>query len=92
MNILNRKYILLLAAFFFAASAAFDPLAHDYLSDELSEQECHFCNNEVSNPVQLDVFFAEASLFGILEIENEEYFLSPSFNNFQSRAPPIYKA
>jgi len=92
MSLLDKKYIILFAAILFAVSAAFDPLTHDYDDGGLSELECHFCNNEASDPVQFNIYFAENFLFDFLVIEKEEYFLSQSFNNFQSRAPPIYKA
>lgn len=89
---LNRNYFVLLAALLFATSAAFDPLTHDFVGDESTELECHFCNNEVSDPVQSNLYFAETFLFDFLTVEQEEFFLHQSFNNFQSRAPPIYKA
>ena len=56
---LNRNYMVLLAAFLFATSAAFDPLTHDFIEGESSELECQFCNNEASDPVQLNIYFAE---------------------------------
>ena len=92
MSLSNIKYIILFAAILFATSATFDPLTHDYADGELSELECHFCNNEASDPVQFNIYFAETFLFDFLVIKKEEYLLSQSFNNFQSRAPPIYKA
>ena len=89
---LNRNYMVLLAALLFATSAAFDPLTHDFIEGASSELECQFCNIEVSDPVQLNIYFAENFLFDFLAIEKKEFFLHQSFNNFQSRAPPIYEA
>ena len=69
---LNRNYMVLLAALLFATSAAFDPLTHDFIEGASSELECQFCNIEVSDPVQLNIYFAENFLFDFLTIEKNE--------------------
>ena len=65
-----------------------EPLFHEFSEDEYFQVECKFCQNALSIPSESRADPVATFLSSTFSAEINEIFISFSFANFYSRAPP----
>ena len=88
MKSLNNKLLLSLAAFLFVTAVSSDPLIHDHLDSSNSTVECEYCENKTFDASEAKTQVDNTFISELTSCEVKNNFHSPSFQNFQSRAPP----
>ena len=89
MKIINKKFLLLLAAFLYAASLISEPLVHDLFEEGHAEESCLVCHfNDVSSFDDLNVFSLNTPISNdFVGIANNS-FQNTHSSFYSSRAPP----
>ena len=84
----DNKLFVFLAGFLFVTAISSDPLIHEHFDSSDSIVECEYCENKTfdTSDAKTQVNNAFISELTCCELKND--FFSPSFQNFQSRAPP----
>ena len=88
MKSLKNKLLLSLAAFLFVTAVSSDPLIHDHLDNSNSTVECEYCENKTFDVSEAKTLVDNTFISELTSCEVKNNFHSPSFQNFQSRAPP----
>ena len=88
MNNFNKKTFIILAGLLFASSITSDPLIHDHLDSSNSTVECEYCENKTFDASEAKTQVDNTFISVLTSCEVKKNFHSPSFQNFQSRAPP----
>ena len=88
MNNLSKKTFIFLAGFLFVSSITSDPLIHDHFEDNDSFVECQLCENKTFDLADTKTSINKAYAFQKNSEGINQDFVSPVFQNFQSRAPP----
>ena len=88
MKSLNNRLFIFLAAFLFVTSVSSDPLIHEHLDSNNSTVECEYCENKTFDASEAKTQVHNTFISELTSCEVKNDFFSPSFQNFQSRAPP----
>ena len=88
MKNFRKKTFIFLAGFLFVSSITSDPLIHDHFEDNDSFVECQLCENKTFDLADTEPSINKAYAFQKNSEEINQDFVSPVFQNFQSRAPP----
>ena len=89
MKIINRKFLLLLAAFLYAASLISEPLAHEHFEEDHAEESCLVCHfYDVSSFDDLNVFSLNTQFNNDFEGISNNSFQNTHSSPYSSRAPP----
>jgi len=88
VKFLAKKYFILLLGLLFVAPISLEPLFHEFSEDEYFQAECKFCQNALSTPTKSKTEPVTTFLSSTFLAEINEIFISFSFANFYSRAPP----
>ncbi len=88
MKFLTKKYFILLVGLLFVVPISLEPLFHEFSEDEYFQAECKFCQNALSTPTETKTELVSTFLSSTFLAEINEPFISFSFANFYSRAPP----
>ena len=88
MKNFSKKTFIILAGLLFASSIISDPLIHDHFEDNDSFVECQLCENKTFDLADTEPSINKTYAFHKNSEEINQNFVSPVFQNFQSRAPP----
>ena len=89
MKIINRKFLLLLAAFLYAASLISEPLAHEHFEEDHAEESCLVCHfYEISSFDDLNAFSLKTQFSNDFEGIANKSFQNTHSSPYSSRAPP----
>ena len=88
MKNFSKNTFIFLAGFLFVSSITSDPLIHDHFEDNDSFVECQLCENKTFDLTDTKLSINKAYAFQKNSEEINQDFVSPVFQNFQSRAPP----
>ena len=86
----NKKFLITLFGLFFISLVTLDPLFHDhdFIEDEHSEVECHFCLIEVYDDVLNEIKIEKIFLSNSFLQKNTETNYKSNLSGFNPRAPP----
>ena len=89
LKIINRKFLLLLAAFLYAATLISEPLAHEHFEEDHAEESCLVCHfYDISSFDDLNVFSLNTPISNnFVGIANNS-FQNTHSSPYSSRAPP----
>ena len=89
MKIINKKFLLLLAAFLYATTLISEPLAHEHFEENHAEESCLVCHfYDISSFDDLNVFSLNTQFNNDFEGISNKSFQNTFSSHYSSRAPP----
>ena len=89
MKIINKKFLLLLASFLYAATLFSEPLAHEHFEEGHAEESCLVCHfYDISSFDDLNVLSLNTQFSKDFEGISNKSFQNTHSSPYSSRAPP----